>query len=459
MARASARDGVRTAVARWPRTPIAIEQVDSGVTDALNVRLEAAENELALYRAVANHSRWLAQAPAGDRLISVITPTSDRPDRLGHAVRSVLAQTHRAWELLVIDDSTGDDGAVACVVGAFDDDRIRVLRTGPGNQWIARNAGLKAARGDLIAYLDHDGFWFPEWLAAVADAFARNPEAPLVYGALCREEGPRLLWLPDWNRRKLERANFIDQNVIAHPRDHPEAYFDDGLEAAGDWDLALRLTDHAPGVPLPVAAAGYLNGASNRMSNDRAAVEASLQAIRRRTRARRPLRVLGLNQQFPLISETYILDELEALARNGAELGFVRSNRAVAPMRLSWPQWPSLDAAVAEWDPDVIVMHWVGFAMGQLRELERHGLPFAVRTHGFDVDPKAVEKLRAHPLCIGVWAYPTAAQGSRARSRCRCCSPRSTGCRRRPSHATCCCRCRPGCRKRTSTCCSTRSGG
>jgi glycosyltransferase involved in cell wall biosynthesis len=377
----------------------------------MNVRLLAVENELALYRAVADHSRWLAHAPVSDRLISVITPTSEQPEGLGHVVRSVLAQTHPAWELLVIDASSADDDAVARVVAAFDDHRIRVVRTGACNQWAARNAGLKAARGDLVAYLDNDRFWFPEWLAAVADAFARNPDAPLVYGAVCREEGTRRLWLPDWDRRRLERANFIDQNAMAHPRDHPEAYFDDGLEAAGDWDLALRLTDQMPGVPVPVAAGGYLNGAPDRTSNDRAAVEASLRAIRSRTRARRPLRVLGLNQQFPLISETYILDELEALARNGAELGFVRARSAVAPMRLSWPLWPSLDAAVTEWEPDVIVMHWAGFAMRQLGELERHGLPFAVRTHGFDVYPHTVETLRAHPLCIGVFAYPTAAQG------------------------------------------------
>ncbi len=411
MAPMSAGGGVRAAAARRLRKALDIEPADSGVTDALNVRLLAVENELALYRAVADHRRWLARAPASDRLISVITTISDQPDRLGEVVRSVLDQTHPAWELLVIEDSRADGDAVGRVVAAFDDQRIRVVSTGAGNQWAARNAGLKVARGDLVAYLDNDHFWFPEWLAAVADAFARNPDAPLVYGALCREEGTRRLSLPGWDRRRLERANFIDLNVIAHPRDHPEASFDEGLEAAGEWDLALRLTDRAPAAPVPVAAAGYLAGAQDRTSNDRAAVEASMRAIRSRTLARRPMRVLALNQQFPLISETYILDELEALARNGAELGFVRAKSAVAPMRLSWPRWPSLDAAVAEWEPDVIVMHWAGFAMSQLGELERHGLPFAVRTHGFDIDRRTVETLRAHPLCIGVWAYPTAAQG------------------------------------------------
>jgi glycosyltransferase involved in cell wall biosynthesis len=392
------------------RKALDITRAGSAATDALNVRLLAIEKELGLYRTIAIHTRGLAQAQSSDRLISVIMPTSDRPEQLEYAVRSVLAQTHRAWELLVIDDSGTADSAVARVVAAFDDDRIRVLATGAGNQWVARNAALKAARGDLIAYLEDDHFWFPEWLAAVADAFARNPDAPLVYGAFCGEDA-RWLSLPDWNRPRLERANYIDQNVIAHPRDHSEAHFDDGLEAAGDWDLTLRLTDGTPGVPVPVAAAGYLDGVPDRMSDDPAAVEASRQSIRRRVRASRPLRVLGFNAQFPLISETYILDELEALARNGAELGFVRNNCAVAPMRLSWPLWPSLDAAVAEWEPDVIVMHWALFAIRQLRKLERYGVPFAVRTHGFDVDAATVEKLRAHPLCIGVWAYPTVAQG------------------------------------------------
>ena len=406
-------------------------------SDALERRLAGMEEARSLDRAVALHTRWLRHAPASERVISVILATRDRPHELAHAVRSVQAQTHTAWELLVIDDSTGDEGLVARLVAELGDERIRALRSGAGNVAVARNAGLAAARGDLIAYLDDDNFWYPEWLAAVAAAYERHPDAPLVYGGLTRSECTTDIWLPAWDRRRLERANCIDQNVLAHRRDHPEARFSEDLAALVDWDLVLRLTDDEPAVPISVLAAGYTTGAPDRISARTQAVRAADAEIRRRTWARRPLRVLGLNPQFPLLSETYILDELTALARRGAQLGFVRTNAAVAPMRIPWPQWQSLDAAVAEWDPDVAVLHWAASALHLLAGLERYELPFAVRSHSFDVDPessRACVPIRSASAC-GRIRPPRRA--SRARSRCRCCSPPRIGCRRHSGRAIC----------------------
>ena len=101
--------------------------------------------------------------------ISVIVPTFRRPDLVRRAVASALAQTAGELEVVVVID--GDDaGATANTRRSLDalaDPRVRVLETGRtlGNG-AARNAGVAAARGSLVALLDDDDEWFPGKLAA-----------------------------------------------------------------------------------------------------------------------------------------------------------------------------------------------------------------------------------------------------------------------------------------------------
>ncbi len=123
-----------------------------------------------------------------------------------------------------------------------------------------------------------------------------------------------------------------------------------------------------------------------------------------------PLRVLGCNEMFPLMSETYIYDELEALALNGAELALYRNSPSISPMPVSRPLYMDLDAAITEFQPDLLFLHWATFAVNMLPRIEATGLPWALRVHSFDYEPGTVAMLRDHPNCVGVWAYPTHAR-------------------------------------------------
>ena len=103
--------------------------------------------------------------------ISVLITTYNRAALVGEAVESVLAQTRPADEIIVIDDGSTDDTAAR--LAAFGD-RIRVVAKANGGVSSARNAGLAAASGDWITFLDDDDVWVPERLAIlerdVADA-------------------------------------------------------------------------------------------------------------------------------------------------------------------------------------------------------------------------------------------------------------------------------------------------
>lgn len=96
--------------------------------------------------------------------ISVIIPTYNGFDRLKKTIQSVLDQTFAPAEVIVIDDGSTDRTPEVASMFA---DRIRYIRTQNGGQQRARNYGVGLSTGNLIALLDHDDMWDPEYLAEV----------------------------------------------------------------------------------------------------------------------------------------------------------------------------------------------------------------------------------------------------------------------------------------------------
>jgi glycosyltransferase involved in cell wall biosynthesis len=98
--------------------------------------------------------------------ISVIIPAYNAAAFIGTALNSLLQQSHRDWEALVIDDASTDDTRAVALRWASTDQRIRVLGMARnGGPAAARNAGFDAAQGDWIAVLDADDAWEADRLA------------------------------------------------------------------------------------------------------------------------------------------------------------------------------------------------------------------------------------------------------------------------------------------------------
>ena len=233
------------------------------------------------------HEAWLRAMPPSGVLLSVVVPTRHRPDLLRRALTSLLAQTHREWEGIVVDDGDLDrSGEVRGVLEELADPRLRLVPAHAGNEAAARNAGLDAASGQLVTYLDDDNVMFPVWLAALADAAHTHPDAPLLYGARVTREagGEERVHLGDFDREALEQHNSIDTGQIGHRAD-PRVRWDTALVRFTDWDLVLRLTEDRDGVPVPALAVGYTTDAPDRIS-ERADLEASAAPIRARARSR-----------------------------------------------------------------------------------------------------------------------------------------------------------------------------
>ncbi len=100
-------------------------------------------------------------------MFSVVMPVWNRSNVVGRAIKSVLAQTCKDFELIVIDD--GSDDAINDVVSPFLSDKVKYYRTEHRGVSAARNLGVRKAAGELIAYLDSDNVWHSGFLARMKE--------------------------------------------------------------------------------------------------------------------------------------------------------------------------------------------------------------------------------------------------------------------------------------------------
>lgn len=416
----------------------AAEHRDTSIR-VLESRVREERERAEVVRRIAATTRWVSSAVLqAEPLVSVVLPTRNRPERLVTAVASVLAQTYRNWELVIVDDARSGEARVD--PARFEDPRIRVLIASGSRDAGARNTALREIRGSLVAYLDDDNRMEPEWLKAVAWCFEENPEVDFVYGARIVDRPdydaqspiePTLHFDP-FDRVKLLFANYIDTGAIAHRAGLPEARWDESLEGCTDWDLALRLTREKPAYPLPVVSGAYTTDAPARVSSR----ERPLDAVAEIRRRHAETRVLVYTSMFPLVSETYIEEEAESLADHGARIAYFRRHRGAAYARVDAPVYEDLDRAIEEFRPTVLLVYWATFALTELPVLERLGLPFMLRVHSFDSSPELVASLRSHPACAGSSSTPSTRPSYPDRSRSRRCSGASTGCQHPRRFAT-----------------------
>jgi glycosyltransferase involved in cell wall biosynthesis len=367
--------------------------------------------------------RWIREAGAvgDDLLISVITATAgERPDMLRRAVASVLGQSYGRLEHVVVDDS--GRGAADAALAGIDDARLRIVAApprgggerGPG-PGAAFNAGLEAVTGDVVTVLDDDNVMDRDWLRSLAWAFARHPEVECLYGARLIEDAaarlgvasgaPPTLEFHAYDRRRHERANFVDQNAIAWRAPLCEVHYDEELASAFDWDRSLRMFARATPLALPAIACYYHTLHGGRLSERSGRLE-NVRQVRLRAHTTRPLRVHVHTQMYPVISETYIGEDIRSLEHGGATVTVSSVQEAVSRAEDAPPARLDYEGAIREAQPDVVLMHWATHAIEALPAIERHDVPFACRVHSFDVDRDTVARLLDHPLCIGVFAHP-----------------------------------------------------
>jgi glycosyltransferase involved in cell wall biosynthesis len=126
----------------------------------------------------------VAEGAAGS--VSIVLPTHNRARFLPEAFDSILRQTHRDWELIVVDDgSTDETQAILPQLAGASPSPVRIVRQANAGAYAARNTGLDHANCDYVAFFDSDDLWLPHHLADCVRALARHEELDWVFGS-CR---------------------------------------------------------------------------------------------------------------------------------------------------------------------------------------------------------------------------------------------------------------------------------
>ncbi|MCJ9722128.1 glycosyltransferase [Agrobacterium sp. SHOUNA12C] len=188
-------------------------------------------------------------------LLSVIMPAWNRASVITRALSSLVEQDIGQVELCLVDDGSTDgtgDVAKAFLSSFASKVQLRYKKTAHGGVSEARNVGLQMSTGELIAYLDSDNTWRPNFASTVVKAFSDNREQKTAYSRLLfldEDERPSATFFFPFERKSILYQNFIDMNVFVHRRECVERYgvFDTSLARLVDWDLILRYTkDKAP---------------------------------------------------------------------------------------------------------------------------------------------------------------------------------------------------------------------
>jgi glycosyltransferase involved in cell wall biosynthesis len=195
--------------------------------------------------------------------VSVVIPTCGRPQFLREALASVAAQTHRPQQVIVVED--GEGAGMANIEASAPVQVIAGPRRGPG---AARNAGLEAARGELVAFLDDDDLWHPQKLALQVEWFGRRTRLGLLGTGAVRGCSPSWTAKAGRSRRRrlstvsataLIRANrLVTSSVIVRRECFRECGgFAESLVLAQDWDMWLRIAGRWEVAVLPASLTFY----------------------------------------------------------------------------------------------------------------------------------------------------------------------------------------------------------
>ncbi len=189
--------------------------------------------------------------------ITIIVPTFQRLTYLKQALDSICQQTYQDFDCLVVNDYPPDSEVIEDAIAKLNDPRIRLInheQSYGGNA--ARNTGIKASQGDIIAFLDDDDWWLPDKLQKHVEKHQQNLQAGLIFSGVTKK----------WENEHLPPKTFkaeLPENGVQEAMSQGQfcpattssvtvlkecfdrcGLFDRDLVSFQDWDMWYRIAHH-----------------------------------------------------------------------------------------------------------------------------------------------------------------------------------------------------------------------
>ncbi len=211
----------------------------------------------------------------GSGFVSIVVPAYNAARYLKQTLESILSQTYRNFEIIVVDDGSTDD--TPCIAQQFGN-AIRYIRQPNRGLSAARNTAIKNARAEVIALLDSDDLWEPQFLERMIHLLNIHPEAAGVYcgfqyinskGEVVGKPSLKIVPPESFHSTMVNDGNWLAPCAVIFRRQLAEkvGLFDESLHAVEDWDLWIRMSECAPFVGLQEALVKYRRHENN-MSKD-----------------------------------------------------------------------------------------------------------------------------------------------------------------------------------------------
>jgi len=179
--------------------------------------------------------------------VSVIIHTYNNEKFIAETVESVLNQTYKDYEIIVVDDGSVDgtrDALLPYMHG------IRYRYKENGGIASAKNAGISLSQTEFVAFLDHDDLWAPDKLQLQMEYFNENPQVGLVYAKYTSfRDGKELRTKPEkgcsgWIFKELLSKSFIQTSTVIVKRECLNAVgpYDESFSLGDEYDMFLRIS-------------------------------------------------------------------------------------------------------------------------------------------------------------------------------------------------------------------------
>jgi glycosyltransferase involved in cell wall biosynthesis/peptidoglycan/xylan/chitin deacetylase (PgdA/CDA1 family) len=244
-----------------------------------------------------------------NNLVSVVIPCYNAEKYIGQAIESVLNQTYRDFELIIINDGSTDKSEEVIKKYCLLDSRIKYFYQINKGVSTSRNEGIKKSAGEFIAFLDADDVWEPENLEAKIKALVENKNTDWVFSDMYLadellnktdviEGGDDSNLLDSLLSRKGEAihapSNLVVRSVCF---EKSGVYFDTHLSTSADWDFCIQLASkkhQGKRIPQPLWSYRVLE---NSMSRDLQSLENDNLYVHRKANARHLFKSFWFKQQ------------------------------------------------------------------------------------------------------------------------------------------------------------------